>query len=216
MNWVIPSALQMFFEIGIFGTAILLAGVLGTIPQAANQIALNLAITMTYMIAIGLGVTATVRVGNQKGLKDYVSLRNIGMSVFLLMVIIDVFFALAFIVFKDFMPLWYINDPAVIAMASNLLIVAGLFQISDGVQVVFLGALRGLQDVKKPTWITFVSYWVIGFPICYFLGLKTDMGAVGIWIGLLGGLTASAICCTFDSINYQKNTSNKIRKYGIT
>ena len=187
-----PSALQMFFEIGIFATGIILAGMIGTNAQAANQISLNLA-TMTYMIAIGLGVTATVRVGNQKGLKDYKELKRIAMSVFLLMMIIDVFFAGGFILLKDILPYAYIDDIEVIRIASSLLIIAGLFQISDGVQVVFLGALRGLQDVQMPMVITFISYWLIGFPFCYYLGLKTELGAMGVWIGLLIGLTASAI-----------------------
>lgn len=187
-----PSAMQMFFEIGIFATAILLTGMIGTNEQAANQISLNLA-TMTFMIAVGLGVTATVRVGNQKGLKQYKELKRIATSVFLLMFIIDVFFAIGFIALKDILPYAYIDDMEVIKIASSLLIVAGLFQISDGVQVVFLGALRGLQDVKRPMWITFFAYWVIGFPVCYFLGLKTDLAAFGVWIGLLVGLTVSAI-----------------------
>lgn len=187
-----PSAMQMFFEIGIFATAILLTGMIGTNEQAANQISLNLA-TMTFMIAVGLGVTATVRVGNQKGLKQYKELKRIATSVFLLMFIIDVFFAIGFIALKDILPYAYIEDLEVIKIASSLLIVAGLFQISDGVQVVFLGALRGLQDVKRPMWITFFAYWVIGFPVCYFLGLKTDLAAFGVWIGLLVGLTVSAI-----------------------
>ncbi len=187
-----PSALQMFFEIGIFASGILLAGVLGTHAQAANQISLNLA-TMTFMIAIGLGVAATIRVGNQKGLKNFKELRRIARSVFLLMLLIDIFFALIFIVFKDFLPWLYIDDFEVVKIAASLLVVAGLFQISDGVQVVVLGALRGLQDVKVPMYITFVAYWIIGFPICYYLGLHTNLGALGIWIGLFVGLTASAI-----------------------
>ena len=78
-------------------------------------------------------------------------------------------------------------------MAAQLLLVAAFFQISDGVQVVVLGALRGLQDVKIPTLITFIAYWLIGFPASYYLGLHTDFKSVGIWLGLLLGLTASAI-----------------------
>ena len=77
--------------------------------------------------------------------------------------------------------------------AASLLLIAGLFQLSDGLQVVVLGALRGVQDVKIPTYITFVAYWIIGFPICYLLGKTLDMGSQGIWIGLLAGLTASAL-----------------------
>jgi MATE family multidrug resistance protein len=203
-----PSALQLFFEIGIFGTAILLSGVLGTLAQAANQIALNLA-TMTFMIAVGLGVTATIRVGNQKGLKNFKELKRIGFSVFLLMILIDIFFAAGFILFKDILPYAYIEDLEVIRMAASLLVIAGLFQISDGAQVVLIGALRGMQDVIKPMGITFVAYWLIGFPICYYLGLETNLGAIGIWIGLLVGLTVSAIMLY---LRFQKLSNNLIEK----
>ena len=187
-----PTALQMWFEVTLFASGIFLAGVIGTKAQAANQIALNLA-SMTFMIAIGLGVTATVRVGNQKGLKNYKNLRDVAMSIFLLMIIIDLFFALGFISLKNILPTYYVQDANVIETATILMIVAGFFQLSDGIQVVVLGALRGLQDVKVPMFITFIAYWVIGFPICYYLGLYTELKAIGIWIGLLISLTASAV-----------------------
>jgi MATE family multidrug resistance protein len=187
-----PTALQFFFEISIFTAAVLMAGQIGTNEQAANQIALNLA-SMTFMIAVGLGVTATVRVGNQKGLKDYKELRRIGFSIFLLMIMIDLIFALVFLLTKDLLPWIYIDNAEVVAIASTLIAVAGFFQLSDGFQAVVLGGLRGLQDVKKPMWITFIAYWVIGFPACYLLGFQTSLGTTGIWIGLLISLTASAI-----------------------
>lgn len=187
-----PSALQMFFEVGMFAGGIILTGMIGTVAQAANQISLNLA-TMTYMVAVGLSVTATIRVGNQKGLKDYVSLKRVTMSVLLLMFIIDVFLAIGFVALKDVLPVLYIDDVEVIEVAATLLIIAGLFQISDGIQVVFLGALRGLQDVKIPMWITFIAFWIVGLPISYYLGVKTSLGALGVWIGMLVSLTISAI-----------------------
>lgn len=187
-----PSAMQMFFEVGMFAGGILLAGMIGTEAQAANQISLNLA-TMTYMLAVGLGVTATIRVGNQKGLKNYVDLKRITKSVLLLMLLIDIVLAVGFFVFKDFLPTLYVQDVEVVKLAASLLVIAGLFQISDGIQVVLLGALRGLQDVKKPMVITFVAFWIVGLPISYFLGVKTYLGALGIWIGMLVSLTLSAI-----------------------
>lgn len=187
-----PSALQMFFEVAIFAGTIFLAGTLGTNPQAANQIALNLA-SMTYMIAVGLGVTATIRVGNQKGLKRYKDLRRIAFSTFLLVFLIEAVFALGFILLKDWLPTLYISNVEVIILASQLLIIAALFQLSDGLQVVILGALRGLQDVKIPTLICFIAYWVIGFPVSFYFGQKEIMGSMGIWMGLFVGLTASAL-----------------------
>ena len=186
-----PTALQLFFEVSIFTAAVIMAGVLGTNAQAANQIALNLA-SMTFMIAVGLGVTATVRVGNQKGLKNYTELRRIALSLFLLMIAIDIVFALGFILFRNLLPLVYIDNFEVVSTASTLIVIAGFFQLSDGLQAVILGALRGLQDVKVPMLITFIAYWVIGFPVCYYLGLHTPLKTVGIWIGLLLSLTVSA------------------------
>ena len=201
INLGFPSALQMFFEVAIFTAAIWLSGVLGKNPQAANQIALNLS-SMTFMIAIGLSVTAMIRVGNQKGLKNFKELRRIAISIFLLVALMDIVFALIFFIFNTQLPRIYVaehdlinlvDNTEVIAIAAKLLLVAAVFQISDGIQVVVLGALRGLQDVKIPTFITFIAYWVIGFPISYFLGKESVYGSTGIWIGLLAGLTSSAI-----------------------
>ena len=103
----------------------------------------------------------------------------------------------------------FIENMEVVEIASKLLIIAALFQISDGIQAVILGALKGLQDVQIPAIITFVSYWLIGFPICYYLGLKTDLGAVGVWIGLLAGLTAASI---FLMIRFEKQIGRMIKQ----
>ena len=197
----LPSALQMFFEVGLFTAAIWLSGTLGKNPQAANQIALNLS-SMTFMIATGLSVTAMIRVGNQKGLKRPVELRRIATSIFIMGLALAILFALIFLIFNKVLPTFYLDlndlthfadNQNVVEIASSLLIIAALFQISDSTQVVFLGALRGLQDVKIPTLITFFAYWIIGFPVSYFLGDASKYGSSGIWIGLLAGLTASSI-----------------------
>lgn len=203
LNLGFPTALQMFFEVAIFTATVFLAGLLGTNPQAANQIALNLA-SMTFMIAVGLGVTATIRVGNQKGLHHYKELRRIARSVFLLVFIIEAIFAVGFILLKDWLPTFYIDNVEVVLLSAQLLIVAALFQLSDGMQVVILGALRGLQDVKVPTAICFVAYWIIGFPVSWYFGKAENMGSMGIWMGLLAGLTASALMLYF-RFNYLSN-----------
>jgi MATE family multidrug resistance protein len=193
--------MQMFFEVALFTGAIWLSGRLGTTSQAANQIALSLA-SFTFMFAMGLSVAAMIRVGNQKGLEDYKKLRIVALSIFLLATFLEILFALFFVLFHQYLPQLFVNlnDAAtlvesqeVMAIAANLLLVAAVFQISDGLQVVVLGALRGLQDVKIPMYMTFVAYWVIGFPISIYLGLYTDLKAVGIWLGLLAGLTAAAL-----------------------
>ncbi|PWG04506.1 MATE family efflux transporter [Polaribacter aquimarinus] len=195
------SAMQMFFEVAIFTAAIWLSGLLGKNPQAANQIALNLS-SMTFMVAMGLSVASMIRVGNQKGLQNFKELRRIAFSIFLLGILFAIFFASIFYLFHKSLPNIYVdlNDTAnysdnmeVLSIASKLLLAAAFFQISDSIQVVVLGALRGLQDVKIPTILTFVSYWVIGFPVSYFLGTKEMYGSFGIWLGLLAGLTTASI-----------------------
>ena len=196
-----PSALQMFFEVGIFTAAIWLSGVLGKNAQAANQIALNLS-SMTFMFGMGLGVAAMIRVGNQKGLGKFADLRRIAISIFLLTFLVEIVFAALFLWGRNWFPTLYLDfdsalnlsdNTEVVLLTGELLLVAAFFQISDGIQVVVLGALRGLQDVMIPTLLTFIAYWIIGLPISYYLGLHTDLGSTGIWVGLLVGLTASAI-----------------------
>ena len=196
-----PSALQMFFEVAFFTMAIWMSGILGKNSQAANQIALNLS-SMTFMFAMGLGVVAMIRVGNQFGMKTYADLRRIAISLFLLIGLFDVLFCIVYLSFNDQLPWIYLENygaatPAdtleVVSIAAGLLLVSGFFQITDGLQAVILGALRGIQDVNVPTTLTFISYMVIGLPVSYYLGLKTSLGAVGIWLGLLTGLSTSAL-----------------------
>ncbi len=196
-----PSALQMFFEVGIFTAAVWMSGVLGKNPQTANQIALNLS-SMTFMFGMGLGVAAMIRVGNQKGLRNFKELIRIARSIFFMTLLLEIVFATLFLLGRYWFPTLYLDEQdllnqadnlEVIALAAQLLLVAAFFQISDGLQVVILGALKGLQDVKIPTLITFIAYWVIGFPLSFYLGLSTGLKSIGIWIGLLSGLTASAI-----------------------
>lgn len=204
-NLGLPSAMQMFFEVAIFTAAIWLSGTLGKNAQAANQIALNLS-SMTFMVATGLSVAAMIRVGNQKGLKDFKALKRIAESIFLLGFVFAVVFALLFVIFHNVLPDLYVNldDPVnaadtaeVVEIAATLLLAAAVFQISDSLQVIALGALRGLQDVMIPTVLTFISYWVIGFPVSYFLGKEEALGNLGIWLGLLAGLSAAAILLFF-------------------
>ncbi|WOD44002.1 MATE family efflux transporter [Hwangdonia lutea] len=201
INLGAPSAMQMFFEVAIFTAAIWLSGLLGKNPQAANQIALNLS-SMTFMVAMGLSVASMIRVGNQKGLKSYFELRRIAFSLFLMGTLFAVGFAIIFFAFHAQLPKIYVDfddvknltdNTEVVKIASKLLIAAAIFQISDSIQVVVLGALRGLQDVKIPTIITFISYWLIGFPVSWYFGKADALGSFGIWLGLLAGLTTAAI-----------------------
>jgi len=156
------------------------------------------------MIAVGIGVATTIRVGNQKGLNNYKELRRIAFSNFMLVVCIMFLFSIGFILLKNELPYVFTTNKEVIGIASSLLVIAGFFQLSDGLQAVILGGLRGLQDVKTPSVITFIAYWIIGFPVCYYLGAKLDFGTFGIWIGLLTALTSSAFML-FLRFNYLSN-----------
>tara|TARA_Y100000996_G_scaffold132878_1_gene101000 strand:- start:2733 stop:4124 length:1392 start_codon:yes stop_codon:yes gene_type:complete len=197
----LPSALHSFFEVAFFISAVWMSGIIGKNSQAANQIALNLA-SMTYMVALGVGVAAMIRVGNQRGMMNFIKLREVALSTLLLIIIVDILFCFIFLIFNDYLPLLYL-DPnnannltdvnEVIQIASRLLIIAGVFQLFDGIQAVVLGALRGMQDVNIPAFIIFLSYGLIGFPTSYFLGFYTSLSVVGIWIGLMTGLFSSSL-----------------------
>ena len=210
-----PSALQMLFEVALFTAAIWLTGSISKNSQAAIQIALTLA-TFTFMFAMGLNVTAMIRVSNQKGKNDFKNLIIVARSIFILALFLEIIFALLFVVFHTILPHYFLNmndsaqvldNAEVIAIASKLLLVAAVFQISDGIQVVVLGALRGLQDVKIPMYIAFVAYWIVGFPISFYLGKYTELKAVGVWIGLLAGLTIAAL---FLYIRFHKLTKKLV------
>lgn len=215
-----PSALQMLFEVALFTAAIWLCGSIGKTSQAANEIALSLA-TLTFMFAMGLSVTAMIRVSNQRGLNNFTHLITVARSIFILAVSVEILFAILFVVFHNYLPQFFLNmdqpgqmleNREVIAIASKLLIVAALFQLFDGIQVVVLGALRGLQDVKIPMYMTFVAYWLIGFPISFYLGLRTNLGAVGVWIGLLAGLGIAAL---FLYLRFDKVTKKLLRENSV-
>ena len=216
----IPSSMQSLFEVALFTGAVWISGMLGTEAQAANQIALSMS-SMTFMFASGLSVAGMIRVGNQKGLKDYVKMETVAKSIMLMSFILYCGFALFFILFHNYIPLLFldINDAEqllmnreVIEIAGKLLLIAAIFQISDGIQVTALGALRGLQDVNLPMLITFISYWVVGFPLCIYFALYTNLGAEGIWYGLLAGLTEAAIF-SYLRFNYmsKKYINNNIK-----
>ena len=196
-----PTSLQMFFEVGLFTSAIWLSGLLGEIPQSANQIVLNIS-SMTFMVASGLSVSAAIRSGNQKGLKNYKELKRISLSILLLGICFASIFSLVIYLLRDYLPYIYIDinnqknyfeNIRIVSIASKLFIIVAIFQLVDSAQVIVLGTLRGMQDVKIPTIIVFIAYWIIGFPISFILGDESLMAESGIWIGLLSGLTFSSL-----------------------
>ena len=191
----LPSGLQYFFEVGAFSFAVVMVGWLGAKQQAAHQIAINLA-SISFMAVLGISAAGSIRVGNAVGRKDIKETRRAGFTASFLGASVMFFSGLIFIFFRNFLPTLYINDKDVISIASSLLIIAAIFQLSDGFQAVGIGILRGLTDVKIPTAITFIAYWVVGLPVGYLLGFTFNLGVQGVWIGLLSGLTTSAILLT--------------------
>ncbi len=188
----IPSGLQWVFEVGAFAFAVVMIGWISPDAQAAHQIALSIAAS-TYMMASGLSAAASVRVGNQLGLKSRDGVRTAGFSAFAMVFAFMGLMALLFILLQHFLPTLFSKELNVISIATSLIVIAAFFQLSDGIQVVGLGALRGVKDVKIPTIITLIAYWAIGLPMSYVFGFKLNLGVQGIWYGLSLGLTVAAV-----------------------
>ena len=199
------SGLQYIFEVGAFTVATVIIGSIGAVQLASHQIALNLA-SISYMIASGIGSASMISLGHFYGIGDKREIRKSGHSNFILVLILMIISAFIFIVFRNILPTFYVDDIEVITLASSLLIIAGLFQLSDGIQAVGLGILRGIRDTKIPTLVTFISYWVIAIPLSYILGIIMGYGLFGVWIGLSVGLTIAAV---FHVIRFNYLTSAK-------
>jgi MATE family multidrug resistance protein len=187
----LPIGVQMMFEVGAFAASALMMGWLGIATQAAHQIAINVA-SVTYMAATGIAAAATIRVGNLRGAGDLVGARQAGFAAYWLAFGFMGTMGLLLITVRHYIPTFYNTDPVVVAQAASLLAIAAAFQVSDGLQVVGLGALRGLEDVKVPSVVALLAYWAIALPLGYFLGFGLHWGAAGIWVGLLTGLSIVA------------------------
>ena len=188
----VPSGIQFVFEVGAFAMAAIMMGWLGTVPLAAHQIAISL-VSLSYVAASGISAAATVRVGNQIGLKDAINLQRVGNTSFIIVLVFMACCSGLYIIFSNYLPTLYVKEREVIGIASSLIIVAGCFQLSDGIQVVGLGSLRGMSDVKVPTYITLAAYWGLAIPVSYLLGFTFELGPSGIWYGLSIGLTVAAV-----------------------
>jgi len=188
----LPVSAQLLFEVGLFTAAALLMGWLGTVPLAAHQVALSCAST-TFMFPLGLSIALSVRVGQARGAGDLHRLRAIGLGGIGTGAAIMACFALVFVAFGRSIATGFIADPAVIDLATRLLVVAGIFQLFDGTQVTAIGALRGLGDVRGPTLITFVGYWLLALPAARLAGFELGYGPTGVWAGLALGLAVCAV-----------------------
>ncbi len=201
-----PVALQYSFEISAFSGAAILIGTIGAVEQAAHQVAINLA-AITYMLASGIASAATIKTGNNLGKSNFLDLRRSAIASYHVIILFMSLTASLFVLANGILPHIYTEDPAVITIASQLLIIAGFFQLFDGTQVVGLGVLRGIGDVNYPTLITFFAYWIIGMPLGYYLGIYQGLGVNGIWYGLTFGLLTASVLLF---LRFQKRTKTLI------
>ena len=204
----VPTGFQFIFEVSAFSAAAIMMGWIGVNALAGHQIALNLA-SISYMMATGLSTAGMIRVSNQIGKGNFQGMREAGMAVFGMVLAFMFTCAVIFFTLRFYLPTLYIDDPEVIALSASLLIIAGFFQLSDGVQVVGLGVLRGLEDVKVPTLVTLMAYWVLGLPLGYLLAFPLGWNEKGIWIGLLIGLTITAVMLFYRFHSLSKKKINE-------
>ena len=190
LGW--PPAVQLFFEAGLFNVAALMMGWLGVVPLAAHQVALSCAAT-SFMFPLGISQALSVRIGSVRGAGELARIRPIGFGGISAGAVIMLAFAGVMFAARGPIAAVFIDDPAVVALAARLLVLAGVFQLFDGIQVTSIGALRGLADVRWPTLITCIAYWVLAIPAAWILGFRTELGPDGIWTGLVVGLVACAI-----------------------
>ncbi len=188
----VPSALQIGMEAGAFAVSGIIIGTLGAVALAAHQIALSCA-SFTFMVSMGLAQAGSIRVSNSFGRNDWPLISAIGRSTLVTALAYGIFCALIFVLGRHFLPALFNKEASVLALAATLMLMAALFQISDATQAIGAGLLRGIKDVKTPTVLIGIAYWVVGIPVGYVLAFVLDMGAVGIWLGLILGLTFASV-----------------------
>ena len=188
----IPNGFGIAAEVGLFAVVSLLMGTFGVTAIAGHQVAINIA-SVTFMLPMGLSIAISIRVGQAKGRGDYVATRYIGYAGIILSVLIMAVTATVFVNFPEMIVALYSDDPDVRSLAVQLLYMAAIFQLSDGMQVGALGALRGLKDTRVPFVTNVVSYWGVGLPTAYLIGVYYNFGPVGMWVGLIVGLSIAAV-----------------------
>ena len=190
-----PIGVSLFLEISMFTLVALAIGSLGTAIVAGHQVALNF-VALTFMVPLGLSMAVTVRVGNAVGRRDGHGARFAAFVGGGLAMVSQGVAAGVMALFPRAVAHLYTDDPAVVAVAVQLLLLAAVFQLSDGVQACAAGALRGLKDTRVPMLITLVAYWLVGLPLGWWLGFPLGLGARGLWMGLIAGLTLAAALLT--------------------
>jgi MATE family multidrug resistance protein len=188
----LPIAGQLVLEVSAFAFSAVMMGWLGDVPLASHQVAMGLA-SFTFMIANGVAMATTIRISFQLGTRDFESMERVSYSAVHLVVTYMGLCGLCFMLFRHQLPHIFTPDMRVIDQAASLLMVAALFELFDGLQVVCLGILRGFSDVKAPMFIAGFSYTVIGLSVSYVCAFTFKMGPEGIWYGFLAGLIAAGI-----------------------
>jgi MATE family multidrug resistance protein len=188
----VPAAGMLAFEACAFAISAVMVGWLGAVPLAAHQIALTCG-SLAFMFPLGLSMAAGMRISRAVGAGERHRLRPIGFSTMVIAMGFTGSFALAFGLAGQSIAAWFVHDPAVIALATQLLVVAAFFQLFDGWQANGAALLRGITDVRIPALITFIAYGVIALPLGYALGIRGPWGAIGVWIGIASGLAFAAI-----------------------
>lgn len=188
----IPSSLQYCMEAGAFSISGIMIGWLGAIQQASHQVALNCASAM-FMASLGLSMAGSIRVSDAYGRGNITTIAVIGKSTAIGGLLYGTFSGLFLIILGKYLPYIFTNDTTVASVSTMLLFYAAVFQISDATQAIGVGLCRGIKDVVRPTIYVAIAYWVIGIPVGYLLAFNYHMGAAGIWIGLVVGLSVSSI-----------------------
>jgi MATE family multidrug resistance protein len=195
----LPIGITMVFEVALFNAAALAMGTFGIATLAAHQIAITIP-SLTFMVPLGIGLAATVRVGLAGGAKDLVAARRAGYTAIAMGAAFMCVTAVVLVLWPlEIATLWLPNSAAnrdVLALAVTFLHVAAAFQLADGIQVTAAMSLRGLKDARGPMWLAGASYWLAGAPMCMWLAFGLGLKGLGIWLGLAFGLIVAAITLT--------------------
>lgn len=204
----LPVGIQFSMESGVFSLGAIFIGWLGATAIASHQIALNLA-AVSYMAATGLSAAVAVRVGYEWGAGNIRQIRRAGLTAFMMVSVFMLSVSVLFVLLRHQLPHLFVAEQDIIETTATLLLTAALFQLADGVQVIGIGALRGIGDVVAPTLISFAAYWLIGLPVGYWLTFSKGMGVQGIWYGFTIGLFIAAALMFFRFLLLSGRMMNK-------
>jgi len=188
----VPSSLQIGMEASAFAVSGIIIGSISAVALASHQIALSCA-SFTFMVSMGLAQAGSIRVSNAYGRNDWPKISTIGRSTLMVALLYGSICAICFGLFRNQLPKIFNDNAEVLKMAGMLIIFAAVFQISDSTQAIGAGLLRGIKDVKYPTIMIAIAYWIVGLPAGYILAFVFKMGAAGIWLGLIIGLTLASL-----------------------